>query len=98
MTVHNVPRIVPDPPQSALIKDAAVVPVPARRPRGQLIRAEEVLSLPTVVLEPGAVLADEDVVMLSGDLDIGERYAYEPYQPAVYPLDILLSHNTTAFN
>ena len=66
MTLHNVPRLVPDPPQSALIKDAAVVPVPARRPRGQLIRAEEVLSLPTVVLEPGAVLADEDVVMLSG--------------------------------
>ena len=33
-----------------------------------------------------------------GGLDIGERYAYEPYQPAVYPLDILLSHNTTAFN
>lgn len=33
-----------------------------------------------------------------GGLDIGERFAYEPYQPAVYPLDILRSHNTTAFN
>lgn len=33
-----------------------------------------------------------------GGLDIGERYPYEPYQPAVYPLGILLSHNTTAFN
>ena len=33
-----------------------------------------------------------------GGLDIGERYPYEPYQPAVYPLDILRSHNTTAFN
>lgn len=29
-----------------------------------------------------------------GGLDIGERFPYEPYQPAVYPLDILNSHNT----
>ncbi|AKK02446.1 YiiX/YebB-like N1pC/P60 family cysteine hydrolase [Corynebacterium epidermidicanis] len=32
-----------------------------------------------------------------GGLDIGERYPYEPYQPAVFPLDILLSHNTREF-
>ncbi|ARX64204.1 Hypothetical protein Cp262_2099 [Corynebacterium pseudotuberculosis] len=29
-----------------------------------------------------------------GGLDIGEKYPYEPYQPAVMPSDILKSHNT----
>lgn len=33
-----------------------------------------------------------------GGLDSGERLAYDPYQPAVYPLDTLRSHNTTVFN
>ncbi|WP_426707173.1 hypothetical protein ACEN2D_06955 [Corynebacterium auriscanis] len=33
-----------------------------------------------------------------GGLDIGERYPYQPYRAGVYPMDILLSHNTRAFN
>ncbi|KAB1502748.1 hypothetical protein F7230_06955 [Corynebacterium sp. 320] len=32
-----------------------------------------------------------------GGLDIGEKFPYEPYQPAVYPKDILDSHNTRIF-
>lgn len=64
MTLYNVPRLVPDPPQRSVPHGGPARQDPAgRRPRGQLIRAQEVLSLPTVLLEPGAVLDDEDVVM-----------------------------------
>lgn len=64
MTLHNIPCLTPDPPQWPRPTDQTVVSDPARRqPRGRLARAQDVLALPLTVLEPGAVLDDEDVVM-----------------------------------